>query len=160
MKHLPPYSRLQYAVLAATFAFTLVAFGNQVEAQKSAKAEVLIVLAKEKGKEIDAELKKMSALSRPPFNAFGEMKIIDRPKFTLKVGQDQDVKLPNGRTLRIQVQRVMPNGSYRVRVAINKEKKKDYLPLLQVVASPGDPFFVAGQRHDGGTLVVGIKIAK
>ncbi len=52
----------------------------------------------------------------------------------------------------------MPNGRYRVRVSINRPEQNDYLPLLSVVASPGDPFFVAGQRHQGGTLVIGVRV--
>ena len=52
----------------------------------------------------------------------------------------------------------MPDGRLRVRVSINRPNQTDYLPLLQVLASPGDPFFVAGQAHDGGTLVIGITL--
>ena len=56
------------------------------------------------------------------------------------------------------VLRVMPDGRYKVRAAINRPNKSDYLPLLQVVASAGDPFFVAGQSYQGGTLVVGVTV--
>jgi hypothetical protein len=34
------------------------------------------------------------------------------------------------------------------------------LPLLQVIASPGEPFFVAGQKHEGGTLVIGVRVGE
>ena len=60
--------------------------------------------------------------------------------------------------LRIRLQQQTPDGRYRVRVSINRPNQTDYLPLLQVLASPGDPFFVAGQAHDGGTLVIGITL--
>ena len=33
-----------------------------------------------------------------------------------------------------------------------------FLPLLEVNAKPGEPFFVAGQTYKGGTLVIGIKV--
>ena len=33
------------------------------------------------------------------------------------------------------------------------------LPLLEVNAKAGEHFFVAGQKHKGGILVIGIKIA-
>ena len=75
------------------------------------------------------------------------------------VERDADVQLPNGRQLRISLQQVMPDGRLRVRVSINRPSQSDYLPLLQVLASPGDPFFVAGQAHDGGTLLIGITLA-
>ena len=60
------------------------------------------------------------------------------------------------RKIRATLIRVMPDGRYKVRAAINRPNKADYLPLLQVVASAGDPFFVAGQTYQGGTLVVGV----
>lgn len=119
-------------------------------------AEVLVVLAKEEPGEIDPQLKKLTALRRPPFNAFRSMKILSRPKLTLTPGKDAVVSLPNGRRVKLTLLRVMPDGRYKVRAAINRPNKSDYLPLLQVVASAGDPFFVAGQSYQGGTLVVGV----
>jgi len=121
-------------------------------------AEVLVVLAKEEAGEIDAELKKLTALRRPPFNSFRSMKILSRPKLTLTPGKDALVSLPNGRRVKLTLLRVMPDGRYKVKAAINRPNKSDYLPLLQVVASAGDPFFVAGQTHQGGTLVVGVTV--
>jgi hypothetical protein len=84
------------------------------------------------------------------------MKILSRPKLTLIPGRDALVPLPNGRRVKLTLLRVMPDGRYKVRAAINRPDKSDYLPLLQVVASAGDPFFVAGQSYQGGTLVVGV----
>jgi hypothetical protein len=122
----------------------------------SVPAEVLVVLAKEEQGQIDPQLKKLTALRRPPFNSFRSMKILSRPKVTLVPGKDSLVSLPNGRRVKLTLLRVMPDGRYKVRAAINRPDKSDYLPLLQVVASAGDPFFVAGQAYQGGTLVVGV----
>ena len=121
-------------------------------------AEVLVVLAKEEEGTVDPQLKKLTALRRPPFNSFRSMKILSRPKLTLTPGKDAFVSLPNGRRLKLTLLRVMPDGRYKVRAAINRPNKSDYLPLLQVVASAGDPFFVAGQSYQGGTLVVGVTV--
>jgi len=121
-------------------------------------AEVLVVLAKEEPGNVDPELKKLTALRRPPFNSFRSMKILSRPKLTLTPGKDALVSLPNGRRVKLTLLRVMPDGRYKVRAAINRPNKSDYLPLLQVVASGGDPFFVAGQTYQGGTLVVGVTV--
>ena len=121
-------------------------------------AEVVVILAKEEPGTIDPSLASMSALTRAPFNAFRTMSILSRDSERVRPGQDKDIRLPNGRTLRVQVERVMPDGRFRVRVSIDRPEAEAYLPLLQVVASPGDPFFVAGQSHDGGTLVIGITI--
>ena len=124
----------------------------------SVPAEVLVVLAKEEQGQVDPQLKKLTALRRPPFNSFRSMKILSRPKLTLTPGKDAFVSLPNGRRLKLTLLRVMPDGRYKVRAAINRPNKSDYLPLLQVVASAGDPFFVAGQSYQGGTLVVGVTV--
>jgi len=122
----------------------------------SVPAEVLVVLAKEEPGKIDPQLQKLTALRRPPFNSFRSMTILSRPKLKLTPGKDALVSLPNGRRMKLTLLRVMPDGRYKVKAAINRPDKSDYLPLLQVVASAGDPFFVAGQTYQGGTLVVGV----
>lgn len=131
---------------------------SAAEAQASTPGEILVVLAKETPGQIAPELASHAALQRPPFNAFRSMDVLERRAFSLRPGQTEEATLPNGRKLRIELQRVMPDGRFRVKVSIQREGESDYLPLLQVVASPGDPFFVAGQSHLGGTLVIGIKL--
>ncbi len=121
-------------------------------------AEVLVVLAKEEAGSIDPELKKLTALRRPPFNSFRSMQILSKPKLKLVPGRNAVVSLPNGRRLKLALLQVMPDGRYKMKVSINRPEKVDYLPLLQVVASAGDPFFVAGQTYKGGTLVVGVTV--
>jgi hypothetical protein len=129
-------------------------------AQEAVPAEVIVVLAKEDSGSIDPALEDISALQRAPFNAFQSMEILDRKRERLREGVDKDVRLPNGRTLRIRLQRVMPDGRYRVQVSINRPEADAYLPLLQVVTAPGDPFFVAGQSFRGGTLVIGVRVGQ
>lgn len=161
MKPIRQWLRIALVVAAAGFGSSASAQGTSLvrsdrEVRASVPAEVLVVLAKEEQGEIDPQLKKLTALRRPPFNAFRSMKILSRPKVTLAPGKDALVSLPNGRRLKLTLLRVMPDGRYKVRAAINRPDKADYLPLLQVVASAGDPFFVAGQAYQGGTLVVGV----
>ncbi|MCA9580573.1 MAG: hypothetical protein KC416_02185 [Myxococcales bacterium] len=142
------------------FVGSSTAMVTSASAQKgdSVKGEILVVLAKEEAGAFDEQLKEMAALKRPPFNIFKSMKTLSRSTMTMGVGKHTEVKLPNGRTIRVELEKVMPDGRYRVKVSINKPNKKDYLRLLQVMAAPGDPFFVAGQSHDGGTLVIGVRI--
>lgn len=128
------------------------------EAQRGVRGEVLVVLAKEEAGQIDPALANVPALRRPPFNSFRSMRVLSRPRIQLREGRPEVVELPNGRRLQLVLQQVMPDGRYRVRVSINRPDQNDYLPLLQVVASPGDPFFVAGQSHQGGTLVIGVRV--
>jgi hypothetical protein len=139
----------------ALLAFSLAA---PAAAQDPVRGEVLIVLAKEERGAVDPALADIPALRRAPFNAFRTMEVLSRPQLELAVGRKADVRLPNGRHLRIELERIMPDGRFHVRVSINRPEERDYLPLLQVVTAPGDPFFVAGQSHDGGTLVIGIRL--
>jgi hypothetical protein len=130
------------------------------QAPRELPAKVLVVLAKEEPGPVDPALRDEPALRRPPFNAFRSMEILEKPEVRLQVGHPSELTLPNGRKLQLTVERVMPDGRFRVKVSINRPNQSDYLPLLQVVASPGDPFFVAGQSHQGGTLVVGVRIGE
>lgn len=145
---------LAFAVVLAA----ALASENTAMAQRAIDGEVLVILAKEEEGTVDPALRSIAALRRPPFNGYSSMSILDRPRVSLRAGRPTTVNLPNGRRLQIVLQQVMPNGRYRVRVSINRPEQNDYLPLLSVVASPGDPFFVAGQRHQGGTLVIGVRV--
>jgi len=151
---------LRIAPLAA-LALALMAGGAEAQPPgQPVQAEVLVVLAKEDAGTIDPALADIPALQRAPFDAFRTMEILDRKRERLRPGIDRDVRLPNGRTLRIRLQRVMPDGRYRVQVSINRPEADAYLPLLQVVTAPGDPFFVAGQSFRGGTLVIGVRVGE
>jgi hypothetical protein len=130
------------------------------QAPRDLPAQVLVVLAKEEPGPVDPALRDEPALRRPPFNAFRSMEILEKTEVRLQVGRPSELTLPNGRKLQLTVERVMPDGRFRVKVSINRPNQSDYLPLLQVVASPGDPFFVAGQSHQGGTLVIGVRIGE
>jgi len=144
--------------IAPLAALALAMVAGHAEAQERVSAEVIVVLAKESAGTVDPALADIPALQRAPFNAFQSMEILDRKREQLRAGVDRDVALPNGRTLRIRLQRVMPDGRYRVQVSINRPEADAYLPLLQVVTAPGDPFFVAGQSYRGGTLVIGVRV--
>lgn len=125
---------------------------------QSITAEVVIVVAREDGTGIDAELRDIPALRRAPFNAFRSMQIHSRPRVSLDANHEADIVLPNGRRLRLKLLQTTPDGRYRMKVSINRPGETDYLPLLQVEAAPGDPFFVAGQAFQGGTLIVGVRL--
>jgi len=146
-------------LLTLAIALAGIAVGTSAaEAQRAVTGEVLVILAKEEDGTIDPALSSITALRRPPFDAFSSMTVLSRPTVSLRVNQATTVELPNGRRLQLVLQQVMPDGRYRVRVSINRPEQNDYLRLLQVVASPGDPFFVAGQRYQGGTLVIGVRV--
>ncbi len=122
-------------------------------------SEVFVILASAEG-EIDESLGNIKALKQPPFDSFKAMKLLSRTPLTLKGGEGATVELPNGRRLQLTLLERMPDGRNKVQVSINRPSQKDYLPLLQVIASIGEPFFVAGQKYQGGTLVIGVRIGE
>ena len=129
-------------------------------AAQSVPSEVFVVLARETEGTVDPALSDIPALRRPPFNAFNSMEVLSRSQSHLSAETPIEVRLPNGRQLRVELDGPTGDGRYRVRVSINTPGQSDYLPLLQIVASPGDPFFVAGQNWQGGTLVIGVRIGQ
>jgi hypothetical protein len=97
-----------------------LARSDRASTTSSVPAEVLVVLAKEEPGKIDPQLQKLTALRRPPFNSFRSMTILSRPKLKLTPGKDALVSLPNGRRMKLTLLRVMPDGRYKVKAAINR----------------------------------------
>jgi hypothetical protein len=123
------------------------------------KGEVLVILAKEEPGDFDAKLKQMPALQKPPFSTYKSMKVLSTNNVAVSDAQAALVDLPNGRTLQLKLLERMPDGRNKVQVSINRPGKTDYLPLLTVIVS-SEPFFVAGQSYQGGTLVIGVRVGE
>lgn len=150
--------------LAAALALGVLGVGvvPHASAQRdpAIRVNVLVVLARETGGTIDPTLRGEAALRRPPFNAFQSMQVLSRPSALLSTRAPVMVDLPNGRRLQVRLLQRLPNGQLRVQVSINRPGQRDYLPVMTVDASPGDPFFVAGQSHAGGTLIIGVRVGE
>jgi hypothetical protein len=146
------------AFLSALALSLILSFALPTRAEEPLSGEVLVILASEASGAIDPSLAQIPALNKPPFNAFRSMKVLTRTTVSLTVGKPVDVGLPNNRRLNLTLQARRPDGRSRVQVSINRPNEKDYLPLLEVIASPGEPFFVAGQKYQNGTLVIGVRM--
>ena len=123
-------------------------------------ATVMVVLGSAQGSGSDQALAKLEALRKPPFDSFSKKTLLKRVDLSLTIGKEAEVELPNGRKLRLSLLERAADGRYRVSVSINRPGKQDYLPVMTVAAAPGDPFFVAGQKHEGGTLIIGVSVGK
>lgn len=105
---------------------------------------------------IDPRIGNLPQLSKPPFSSFNTYKLLDRKTLSVERGKPSLYKLPNGRTLQVAVE---PVGKiYKVTASISQAKGGSYLKLLEISAPKGEPFFVAGQSYDGGTLVIAITL--
>jgi hypothetical protein len=122
--------------------------------------EVLVLLASEKEGTIDPSLSHVRALKHAPFNGFKSMRIMSRSAVKLLPDQAVEIDLPNGRKIQLTLVTRLEDGRAKLEVSINRPYEKDYLPLLHVIASAGEPFFVAGQKFEGGTLVIGVRVGE
>ena len=145
------------ALFAAALALVPAVGGAQAPAT-AVPGEVLIILAADVPGVVDPRLANVPALRRAPFNTYRSMALLSSPRIRLRVGQAEEVALPNGRRIRIVLREVTERGRYRIQLSINRPGQQDYLPEMSVVASPGDPFFIAGQSFQAGTLVIGIRL--
>ncbi|MDH5672244.1 MAG: hypothetical protein OEZ06_08850 [Myxococcales bacterium] len=146
------------AMLLACAAATVASVPTTAQAAPpEVKGEVLVILAEEKPGAIDDKLRAIKALQKAPFNSFKSMKVLSTNAVSLGENRTATVDLPNGRRLQLELVERLSDGRHKVKVSINRPSKKDYLPLLTVIAS-GEPFFVAGQKFQNGTLVIGVKI--
>lgn len=149
-----------WAIVAALGCFATSVSAQAPAAQPAIAGEVFVVLAKAEAGTIDPALQSVTALREPPFNTYQSMRVLTRNNVSLQSGQPVTVSLPNGRKLQLELLDRLQDGRFKVRVSINLPGKRDYLPLLEVMASSGEPFFVAGQKHEGGMLVIGVVVGK
>ena len=143
--------------LALGLGLLWLAAAPHAHAAGATKGEVLVILAKEETGAIDDKLKALRALQKPPLSAFKSMKVLSTTAVEISIEHPATVELPNGRTLQIKLLESMPDGRNKVQVSINRPGKQEYLQKATVNVSD-EPFFVAGQRYEGGTLVIGVRL--
>ena len=131
--------------------------GFHTDDGKPVAAEVMVLLASGEEGAIDPSLSHLRALKHPPFSEYKTLKLLSRLQVKLPHDQPVEIALPNGRTLVLRLVSLLHDGRAKVAVSISRPNRKEYLPLLEVIASSGEPFFVAGQRFEGGTLILGIR---
>jgi hypothetical protein len=128
-------------------------------------AEIIILHATNDGSGIDPKIGKMPELGKPPFSSYNSYKLLDRVKVNVGKGKSATTKLPNERVLQVSLKDIVAGKKkddakkYVVGASIQKPGGNAFLPLLEVSAKAGETFFVAGQTHKGGILVIGIKLA-
>lgn len=135
----------------------VLALADTARAKDAIPVEVMIVLGSGEGSGVDPLLEKLEALRKPPFDAFPQKTLLRRVQLSLSLGGETELELPNGRKLRLSWTERSKDGRLRLKLSINKPGQRDYLPLMTVAAAPGDPFFVAGQKYEGGTLIIGVR---
>ncbi len=132
-------------------------------AEPALAAEVMVLLASDAadaGVERDPALRGVAALDKPPFSAFRSFRLVRRERVALLRGVPARTTLPDGRVLELSLKERLGEGRARIAASVGRPGGASFLPLLEVAARAGEPFFVAGQSWGGGTLVLGISLAR
>ena len=112
---------------------------------------------------IDPRIGSLPQLKKPPLSAYNTYKLIDKKTQPAKLGVASSYLLANGRTLNVTLTEITSDKRYRVLITISEANAKDFLKKLEIVESPNEPFFLAGQyvdakNPDKGGLILGITI--
>ena len=121
--------------------------------------EVVVLLATQAdgARSIDPAIGSLPQLAKPPFNAYSQWKQIDRKTVSLERAKSTTVRVANGRTLQLTYSELAADKRYRVAAAMLREDGSA-LQKVNVVAAAQEPFFLAGQKYQGGTLFIGITL--
>jgi hypothetical protein len=127
-------------------------------AVKVVNADVMVMLATQGdgGSFIDPLIGTMPQLTKPPFSAYNNYRLLDRKTMPLAPGKSASYKLVNDRVLQVTYLEDTPDHRHHVSAAINQPGGKAFLKLLEVKAAPNETFFVGGQSYKGGSLVLAI----
>jgi hypothetical protein len=130
-----------------------------VAAPARVAGEVIVLLATQAdgGRSVDAAIGAIPQLSKPPFNAYSQWKLVDRKTVSLERGKGTNVAVANGRTLQLTYSDLTADKRFRVSAAMMREDGSS-LQKVNVVAATQEPFFLAGQKYQGGTLFIGITV--
>ncbi len=122
--------------------------------------EVSVLHGTHEAKDPDPRIGNMPELSQGPFAKYASYSLLSRSELRLSRGGKRQLKLPNGRLLEARLEDILADGSSRLVASINRPDAKDFLPLLEVKARPGQAFIVAGQSYKRGILVLVFKVLR
>jgi hypothetical protein len=122
--------------------------------------EVSVLHGTQAGKGSDPRIGDLPELREGPFAKYTSYQLLSRTELALAKGGKRELKLPDGRKLEARLEDRLPDGSSRLVASINRPNAKDFLPLLEVKARPGQKFIVAGQSYKRGILVLVFKVLR
>jgi hypothetical protein len=122
--------------------------------------EVSVLHGTHEAKDPDPRIGTMPELGQGPFAKYASYQLLSRSELRLNRGGKRQLKLPNGRLLEARLEDILADGSSRLVASINRPDAKDFLPLLEVKARPGQAFIVAGQSYKRGILVLVFKVIR
>ena len=157
---LPAYAGSRGSVRIAPSSSAVPVPPHKPEPAQALSAEVLILHATNEKKGIDARIGRLPELEKAPFSNYDSYQVLDRARLPLQKEAPQNLKLPNGRTLQVNLLDEPQRDSVRLSASINRPSGKEFLRLLEVKAHVGQAFIVAGQSYKKGILVLVIRVVK
>ena len=135
----------------------------EAHAQVNARCDVLIIHGTNDDKPdptalpaaVAGPLAQFPQLRMPPFSAYRTMRLLRRPILNLTPNVPFAVALPTGRSMAVTYLGNDPHGHLQISVSISMPGAVAYLPGIVYAATPGAPFFQAGQSYQGGVLILG-----
>jgi len=123
-------------------------------ADPKAKVDVTVIHAKKGPPHLNASLQPLWDTLRQTFGEkFAHYEVLDRTSKSVDSGAPVEVKLPNGERFAAIYNGITPDkGLLRVNLEMGEFRTK-------VRIHDGGTFFQAGQKHDGGTLIIAIRAA-
>jgi hypothetical protein len=120
--------------------------------------EVLVLLASQAdgARAVDPAIGALPQLAKPPFNAYAHWKLLDRQTVSLERNKSTTLSLAGGRSLELTYSELAADKRFRVAAALKSDKPG--VQKVNVVAAAQEPFFLAGQKFQGGTLFIGITL--
>jgi hypothetical protein len=154
----------RFAILAGLSLAMLGVGGVALAASRAPALQLTVIhaLTTDAGGSIDPALRDLPQLGRDqPFVRYNVYKLLERKELALEPGKPVESPLPNGRVLQVTLVDASGEGAgrrFHVRAEIGEPGKKAFLKLLEVTASPNEPFFVGGQSYQGGTLFLELAV--
>jgi hypothetical protein len=128
------------------------------EAAPEAKAAVIVLHASNAKKGIDARLPDdvKGKLKVPPFSSYDSYELLEKKDLDFSAAKAGELALPNKGKLKLSLNGV--NKKYDLNVLITAPDGDKFVELNGVKAKRGDIFFIAGQKHKDGILVLGLRV--
>ena len=148
-----PYSRkargLVFA-LALLGAVAVIGFSPAEAQAQTVNVRAQTILASNNGSGVDGSLSSIAGQLRSRFGQYSSFRQLQDNRIAMSEGQTRSISLPNGQTMTISFLG-MSGSSYRLNVSMPGGGST-------VTVGPGGIFFVAGPQHQGGLLVIAIRV--
>jgi hypothetical protein len=116
--------------------------------------ELVVLHATNEKKGIDARVRGLGELTRPPFSSYDSYALLERVRLPLEARSAKTHRLPNGRVFVTELVDTPSGESARLSASISEPGGHALLPLLELRARVGQRFIVAGQKYESGILVL------